>query len=173
MGVPASKRNVLKRELVKYLGTGSLSDTDAEKYGPELLRIAGRHGLAEPEVLVKEAKNKAAYPALHDWIYDCSDTEAAYQHRLERAAYLVRHVVVIEEHNGEPVQIRPFINVEEDEQRGYCDHHRIGQVRERDMREDQAFDLLRSFVRRFADLTSVAPATKIIRRLLKLRDEEG
>lgn len=171
MGVPAAKRKMLKAALVKYRGTGSLSDSDAEKYGPELHRITAKHGLAAPEIIVAEAKRKDN--PLHEFIWDLSDTEAARQHRLDQATYLVRHVVeiVVDDASGESVQIRPFIHVEEEEQEGYRERHAVDPERYRDMRLSEATTLLRSFVNRFADLTEFASLTKMVRRLLKLRGE--
>lgn len=172
MGIPAAKRKLLSQK-IEYRATGTLKDEDAEKYGPELSRIAEKcGGIAPPAAIVAEAKRKDN--PLHDWIYRLGDAEAVVQHRLDQATYLIRHIIeiVVDEASGEEVQIRPFVHVEEEDDAGYRDRRSVSEADFHERRLNEAFNDLKSFVRRFADLRETAPITKMIRKLFKLRGED-
>ena len=171
MALPKAKQKLM--EQIKYRGTGTISDADAERYGPALSRIAEEHGgVAAPGDIVEAARAKDN--PLHDWIYRLSDADAIKKHRLDQAVYLVGHIVeyVVDEASGEEVQLRPFVHVEEDDEAtGYRERRTLTEGSYRERRVSEAFNDLASFVRRFADLPETAPVTKLIRKLLKLRGE--
>ena len=170
MGVPASKRKVIEALLVKYKGTGLIKTVEAEKYGPEIARIARDcGGVATPAAIVEEARAESS--PLHEWVYRLSDAEAVHQHRLDQATYLVRHVVeiVVDVASGEEIQVRPFIHFDEENDGvddGYYDRRNVSAEKQYEVRLEQALGELRSFVRRFADLAETAAVTREIREVL-------
>lgn len=166
MGTPVSKRRTTER--VKYRATGVYTQKDAAVIGPELRRLTDKYGTASPEVIVDEARSRKS--PLHRYIFKLSDADAAQQYRLDQATYMTRHIVevVCDDASGEEVQVRPFIHVDdEDRGRGYTDRRAMEDEEVKDIRERQALNELRSFVRRFADLQVVRPIIKAARRILK------
>ena len=90
----------------------------AEVAGKEIERIIERDGGVTPEGLLKEAES--ADSPLHD-CFEWNDTVAARMWRLEQASYVLRSIeVVIEKaEDAEPVKVRMFHSVEQDEKRFY------------------------------------------------------
>lgn len=73
--------------------TGSrFSKSDAERIGPELLRLKKEHGVLTKAILLNSAER--ARSILHtDFNWD--DASAAHTHRLEQARYMLRSIMIV------------------------------------------------------------------------------
>jgi hypothetical protein len=73
--------------------TGSrFNKADAERIGPELLRLKKHHGVLTKDLLVQKAQS--ARSILHaDFNWD--DATAAHAHRLEQARYILRSIMIV------------------------------------------------------------------------------
>jgi hypothetical protein len=72
--------------------------SDADKVFEAVKKIVEQNGEITPEVLVEAAKKKTH--ACHKMIFELNEQDAAYEHRLERARYLLRHIEVKREETG-------------------------------------------------------------------------
>ena len=173
MGVPASKRPLIEK--LRYQGTGSLTDDQASKYGPELERIARLNGGKASAADIARLAQKKSSP-LHEFIWNCSNAEAAWAYRVDRAEYLVRHVVqyVLDEDSGETVQVRPLIHEEPLQREGaYVERETLSIADQHRRALDEALTDLRSFVRRFAHLREMKTVTKAARAAIEKHGEEN
>lgn len=70
-----------------------------------------------PELLLKKAKAKRS--PLHDY-FEWDDTTAAKKYRIQQAAYILRSIEILIESDGdEPVRVRAFVNVNEEQKSVY------------------------------------------------------
>lgn len=171
MSVSRAQRR--KVDEIKYRGTGIISDKKAEAYGPELRRItADNGGVAPLEAVVAAARPRGS--VLHEWVFHYSDADAVEQHRLERAAYLINHVVEvkIDAASSEEVQEPVIVSVRDETGAvGYHDRRALDPDAWHDRKLMSGLADLRSFVHRFADLPELQPVVAVIRKIFKLRDE--
>ena len=65
---------------------------DAERIGPELLRLKKRNGTLTKEAVVKSAQRQGS-PLHADFEWD--DEKAATAHRLEQARYIMRSIMIV------------------------------------------------------------------------------
>jgi hypothetical protein len=88
-----------------------MSDQDAKRVGPELVRINDRYGDIKPEVVVDEAKSPRS--KLHRY-FEWDVRKAAEKHWLEQARHLIRSVkiqVTVSAYE-EPKEVRAFIKID-------------------------------------------------------------
>ena len=89
---------------------------DAERIGPELLRLKKKHGVLTKDLLVQEGRR--ARSVLHgDFNWD--DAAAAHAHRLEQARYMLRSIMIVWDESAadggvEQVSTRLFHSVRAD-----------------------------------------------------------
>jgi hypothetical protein len=73
--------------------TGSrFNKSDAERIGPELLRLKKKHGVLTKDLLVQKAHDTRS--VLHD-DFNWDDASAAHAHRLEQARYILRSIMIV------------------------------------------------------------------------------
>ena len=65
---------------------------DAERIGPELLRLKKQHGVLTKDLLVQKAQS--ARSILHA-DFNWNDATAAHAHRLEQARYILRSIMIV------------------------------------------------------------------------------
>ena len=101
----------------KWKAYASVSGLTAQTAGEELERIRrARNGHMIAADVLKEAR-KASSP-LHS-AFEWDDKKAAHHYRLGQASDLIRAVVLIDDTKPDMPPIRAFVNVGEDEERGY------------------------------------------------------
>lgn len=101
----------------KWKPYASLPGISAQVAGEELERIRrSRNGNMIAADVLKEAR-KASSP-LHS-AFEWDDKKAAHHYRLSQAGELIRAVVVIDDSKPESAPVRAFVNVGENEERGY------------------------------------------------------
>jgi hypothetical protein len=81
---------------------------DANDVGRSIQSLVDKHGEARPEHIVKAARSEKHPLHAH---FEWDDSEAAKQHRLEQARYVLRAVTIVREDRPD-VTIRAFVNVE-------------------------------------------------------------
>ena len=95
----------------KHTGLGGVK---AQIAGEAVESIIDQHGGVTPEILLQEATKKRS--VLHS-CFEWDDTVAAQNYRLDQARYILRQIeVVIEREDKEPLRIRAFHCVEDEEQ---------------------------------------------------------
>ncbi len=91
-----------------------LGGVKAQAAGEAVEGIIGKHGGVTAEILLREATKKRS--ALHS-CFEWNDTIAAQNYRLDQARYILRQIeVIIEREDKEPLRIRAFHCVEDEEQ---------------------------------------------------------
>jgi len=85
-----------------------ISDTDAKRVGPELVRINERYGDIKPSVVVDEARNPRS--KLHRY-FEWDIHKAAQKHWLEQARHLIRSVKILVKTSAyeQPTEVRAFV----------------------------------------------------------------
>lgn len=138
----------------------SLMPVDAQVAGEELHRIYQEKGRLDAPDIVNESRPEGA--PLHP-CFEWNDAVAAEKYRETQAQNIVRSVVVVHENqNNEPVEVRAFVNVQET-------YRPIEVVvnSEEQMKEllKSAFSELKSFEKKYAALSQLAPVFEAIQKL--------
>lgn len=86
---------------------------NVQQMGEHLERLRSVNGYLSPPMVVEDARDPSS-PTHNAFEWD--DTAAAERYRLEQARYLLRAIVILREPtNGDPKQVRAFVNVRETE----------------------------------------------------------
>lgn len=133
---------------------------DAQVAGEELRRIYQEKGRLDAPDIVNESRPEGA--PLHP-CFEWNDAVAAEKYRETQAQNIVRSVVVVHENqSNEPVEVRAFVNVQET-------YRPIEVVvnSEEQMKEllKSAFSELKSFEKKYAALSQLAPVFEAIQKL--------
>lgn len=81
----------------------------ADVVGVEFERLAAMHGgqlVATAVVMTARPPDSPLHPA-----FEWDDAEAAHQHRLSQARYLIRSLTVTVETRAEPVEVRAYVSI--------------------------------------------------------------
>lgn len=137
-----------------------LMPVDAQVAGEELHRIYQEKGRLDAPDIVDESRPVDA--PLHP-CFEWNDVVAAEKYRETQAQNIVRSVVVVHENqSNEPVEVRAFVNVQET-------YRPIEVVvnSEEQMKEllKSAFSELKSFEKKYAALSQLAPVFEAIQKL--------
>ena len=137
-----------------------LMPVDAQTAGEELQRIYQEKGRLDAPDIVDESRPVDA--PLHP-CFEWNDVVAAEKYRETQAQNIVRSVVVVHENqSNEPVEVRAFVNVQET-------YRPIEVVvnSEEQMKEllKSAFSELKSFEKKYAALSQLAPVFEAIQKL--------
>jgi hypothetical protein len=189
MGLPAAKRKVIEKEL-RYRSTNTwlVNQSEVVELGHELHEIEARHNGHFTQVdVVDDAKRFASqFPKWHAKLFCSTDEELAYRARLDIAKQIICHIVEIEvdRNTGTEIQSRVFIIVDDKgdpvdgeaaktgQPQRYSAAQNVDVAKRHDVRVEQAFGEMRSFLRRFANLEEVAPVVKAMRKVLKAAGED-
>lgn len=88
---------------------GPLRDDDAQRIGQRIEHLMSANGRSvTPMDLVEDARPKNS--SLHEY-FEWNDTKAAEQFRMKQAGYLLGHIIVHVEYEGQKHQSRAFVNV--------------------------------------------------------------
>jgi hypothetical protein len=130
---------------------GFTAKVDAQVLGAVLEKLEREKGAVTPHDLVEEARPED-HPLHDDFTWD--DTEAGQKWRLHEARQLIAHVRVEkgDPSTHEPVQVRAFVNVVQEEKRGYTNRETV--LSDAELRQqvlDRALGELRSWRLRYID----------------------
>jgi hypothetical protein len=87
---------------------GSVVHTDATVAGNEIERIAEKHGIVSPELVVNESRPVTA--PLHGE-FEWDDAKAASEYRVSQARYILRSITVKLERHEDEKPVRFVVNV--------------------------------------------------------------
>jgi predicted house-cleaning noncanonical NTP pyrophosphatase (MazG superfamily) len=144
---------------------------DAQVVGEELERIKNRDdGHLTAEAVVADAKRKKS--PLHD-LFDWDDASAAYQHRLEWARSIIRHVkIVVKSQKKEPKCVRAFVHLKENGG-GYQGIVEVLSNEEKTHKLlHQALDEAIAWKKRYEELQELAPVFASITKVIEQVNRE-
>lgn len=137
-----------------------LYSVDAQSAGEELERIYENKGRLEPKEIVDESRTENA--PLHP-CFEWNDTVAAEKYRETQAQGIVRSIVVVHENqNNEPVEVRAFVNVQETYRPIEVVVNSEEQTKEL---LESALAELRVFERKYATLSQLVPVFNAIKTI--------
>lgn len=149
-----------ENNLVYQFKIPGIFPVDAQAAGEELHRIYEDKGCLEPKDVVEESRPVEA--PLHD-CFDWNDETAAEKYREVQAGQIIRSVVVVrEEEQRLPVEVRAFVNVQKT-------YHPIEVVvnSEEQMLEllNTALSELKAFERKYSNLKQLSALFDVIHNL--------
>ena len=104
-----NKQEEIQLQKIYQAAPGShMSNEQAQRYGKRIDELKQKYGYISAEIIVKDAKNPNSL--LHDYLIWNKD-KASYEHWLNQARELLRHIVIKIIGREESKPIRAFFNV--------------------------------------------------------------
>jgi len=158
-----------KKQVIKYSKAASskFNKKDVQIIGPELARIFEGHGESKPEVIVDEARSKKS--PLHPY-FMWNQKEAARRYNIEEAKYMLRNIQIeVIAPEGKVIEL----NIASSVTRPGIGHVYqmtnvlLGNKSDRTQLLENAWNELRSFVKRYSDFSEFEEVFHLVRLQVK------
>jgi hypothetical protein len=135
----------------------------AQVAGEEIEKCTDKYGLITPQGILSKAKDPSN--PLHQ-CFEWDDKKAATKYRLNQASQMLRYIVREPENDQEEIRIRAFVNIVDQENRGYKTITAISEV-EFDYVLRCALKELQDFRKKYNQLKELAFVFKAIDETLE------